>query len=439
MTGSSISGNWSPPPEGGNAANLQLSNILPTGPVDFNGQRIVNVGNPVNPQDLVTLDYFDNNPPSGVAAVDLSNILPVAAVDFNSQRLVNVANPVNPQDALTLDYFDNNPPAGIANVALSNIVPTADVDFNGQKLVDVADPTNPQDVVTLAYFNAFLPSDAANRTLSNLNAPTEINTNLVFADGGFREIQTSPSGGAGSSFRLLTLPHTVGAGGNITVLTGSVSGTLASGTGTINIQTGNNAGGAGSAAPTGTITLVTGQVNNGGETGSTGSLFIRSGNNLSTSVLDLSGAINISSGEAHGFASGNINITSGNGSNTASSGNLQLQTGLSASSFTGNITLATGGASTNSGGLSLQTGVGGNDTGNISLLTGAAGGVQGEISFNARQINYNSVPNVDHVWQSGVTASRPSGVLGKTYFDTTLGIPIWYNGAAWVDATGTPV
>ena len=40
---------------------------------------------------------------------------------------------------------------------------------------------------------------------------------------------------------------------------------------------------------------------------------------------------------------------------------------------------------------------------------------------------------------SGTTANRPTAFLfaGRTYFDTTLGQPIWYDGSGWVDATGT--
>lgn len=41
---------------------------------------------------------------------------------------------------------------------------------------------------------------------------------------------------------------------------------------------------------------------------------------------------------------------------------------------------------------------------------------------------------------TGVTANRPANVaMGYQYFDTTLGKPIYYNGSAWVDATGTAV
>ena len=42
---------------------------------------------------------------------------------------------------------------------------------------------------------------------------------------------------------------------------------------------------------------------------------------------------------------------------------------------------------------------------------------------------------------SGTTANRPTLQLqiGQTYFDTTLGIPIWYNGTVWKNASGTKV
>ena len=43
--------------------------------------------------------------------------------------------------------------------------------------------------------------------------------------------------------------------------------------------------------------------------------------------------------------------------------------------------------------------------------------------------------------QSGTTAQRPTKKLwvGRRYFDTTLGHPIWYDGTNWVDATGATV
>lgn len=46
---------------------------------------------------------------------------------------------------------------------------------------------------------------------------------------------------------------------------------------------------------------------------------------------------------------------------------------------------------------------------------------------------------VSSLRESGTTAKRPTARLwiGRQYFDTTLGKPIWYDGSGWVDATGT--
>lgn len=43
--------------------------------------------------------------------------------------------------------------------------------------------------------------------------------------------------------------------------------------------------------------------------------------------------------------------------------------------------------------------------------------------------------------QSGTTAQRPTTGLqvGLQYFDTTLGMPIWYDGGGWVDSSGGAV
>ena len=42
---------------------------------------------------------------------------------------------------------------------------------------------------------------------------------------------------------------------------------------------------------------------------------------------------------------------------------------------------------------------------------------------------------------SGTTANRPTIQLqvGQMYYDTTLSIPIWYNGTVWKNASGTTV
>lgn len=45
------------------------------------------------------------------------------------------------------------------------------------------------------------------------------------------------------------------------------------------------------------------------------------------------------------------------------------------------------------------------------------------------------------IGHNGTTANRPTSDLyvGRPFFDTTLGKPVWYDGTNWVDATGATV
>jgi hypothetical protein len=63
---------------------------------------------------------------------------------------------------------------------------------------------------------------------------------------------------------------------------------------------------------------------------------------------------------------------------------------------------------------------------------------------NALRLYFNTIDNFSQnitTPASGTTASRPTIrlLVGQFYFDTTLGIPIWYDGTNWVDATGATV
>jgi len=51
------------------------------------------------------------------------------------------------------------------------------------------------------------------------------------------------------------------------------------------------------------------------------------------------------------------------------------------------------------------------------------------------------VANVLNNPDFGATTARPTTQLtvGQSYFDATLGQPIWWDGAQWIDATGAPV
>ena len=67
---------------------------------------------------------------------------------------------------------------------------------------------------------------------------------------------------------------------------------------------------------------------------------------------------------------------------------------------------------------------------------------------NALRLYFNQIDNFTQasiVPSSGTTANRPINTgnpqlqTGQIYFDTTLGLPIWWDGTNWIDALGTVV
>lgn len=78
------------------------------------------------------------------------------------------------------------------------------------------------------------------------------------------------------------------------------------------------------------------------------------------------------------------------------------------------------------------------DIGSLYVRTDASAGIEFFVKASGAG-NTGWLPF--HVRRYGATASRPaisgSAFTGVEYFDTTIGKPVWYSGAAWVDATGT--
>lgn len=108
-------------------------------------------------------------------------------------------------------------------------------------------------------------------------------------------------------------------------------------------------------------------------------------------------------------------------------------------------------------GAGLQDNVnGGSITLETAITTGT--GVRGKIILNGKEIDVTSkqIKNLANgtdpqdaatkaqvdlfLNPKGATGSRPSSpAQGQPFFDTTLGIPIWYNGSNWVNSSGTIV
>ena len=63
---------------------------------------------------------------------------------------------------------------------------------------------------------------------------------------------------------------------------------------------------------------------------------------------------------------------------------------------------------------------------------------------NALRLYFNQVDNFSQLIltpASGTSANRPTENLqiGQFYFDTDVGLPIWWNGSDWIDAAGNVV
>lgn len=119
------------------------------------------------------------------------------------------------------------------------------------------------------------------------------------------------------------------------------------------------------------------------------------------------------------------------GTTTATSGNVLVGSGTTwvTHAVSGDATLASG------GGLTLAT-----VNGNVGTFGDATHVAQ--VTLNAKGLTTAAANVLITIPTplSGNTAGRPvTHPTGTIYFDTTLGIPVWWDGAQWVDATGTPV
>jgi hypothetical protein len=90
----------------------------------------------------------------------------------------------------------------------------------------------------------------------------------------------------------------------------------------------------------------------------------------------------------------------------------------------------------------------------MSVATIILKGLKGDIGavpahqWSGSRIRFQNPDNTWGAWTdlgvdiSGATNQRPTGLtntsadIGRRFFDTTLGKPVWWNGTAWANATG---
>ena len=152
--------------------------------LDMGGYKIINLGDPTNAQDAVTLTYADTN------YVNVSGDTMAGTLNMNSNALTNVPDPVNPQDAMTLAYASatyvplaggtmtgiltlSSDPVGVLDAATKQYVDGAisgsglfvkldgsNTPMTGYLTLNGAPPVNPYHAVPLTYLTSQLATKA---------------------------------------------------------------------------------------------------------------------------------------------------------------------------------------------------------------------------------------------------------------------------------------
>ena len=124
--------------------------VLNTANINLNSNKIINVVDPVNAQDVSTKNYVDNKVSSVVVPTKLSDlsVLNTANLNLNSYKIINVVDPTNSQDGATKNYVDNK---------VSSLT-SADFNLNTHKITNLVDPVNLQDGATKNYVDTKVAS-----------------------------------------------------------------------------------------------------------------------------------------------------------------------------------------------------------------------------------------------------------------------------------------
>lgn len=139
----------------------------PTGNLDMGNYGITNLATPINAKDAVTKSYVDNHTWSASQITNLSSLpvsifsKPVKNIDYSGYRLLNVGNPLSPNDAVTKNYVDTMTfwsqqivdfISAVEQVSLDQLaLPTNTLLLGGQRIMWMADPLDGWDAATKNY------------------------------------------------------------------------------------------------------------------------------------------------------------------------------------------------------------------------------------------------------------------------------------------------
>jgi len=122
--------------------------------VSFSGQKLLNLGDPINNDDAVNLrtlqtEISQNNIRESMNFIRRDGYSePTNDLTMLDNRITNLANPTSPKDATTKKYFDDlitNP------VSAAPVVVSADLDVNNFKITNLKNPTDGRDATNRRF------------------------------------------------------------------------------------------------------------------------------------------------------------------------------------------------------------------------------------------------------------------------------------------------
>lgn len=139
--------------------------------LDMDNSPLINVPDPVNPQDAVNLRTLDSRIASG-GGDNLGDHKAIQTLDMGGFTITNIPEPTDPGDVTTKTYVDTAVAGAGDN--LGDHKATQKIDMASNSLVNLSDPVNPQDAVNLRTLDSKIIAASAGDNLGDHKATQKV-------------------------------------------------------------------------------------------------------------------------------------------------------------------------------------------------------------------------------------------------------------------------
>ena len=139
--------------------------------LDAGNFNVINVLDPVNPQDSATKNYVDSSGLKFLAIAGTNNM--TGKLNAGNFNVTNVLDPVNPQDSATKNYVDTSVNTKSLLVSGTNKM-LASLNVGNNNVMNVSDPVADQDAVTKRYVDYSFYTSALTALFPVLTSNTSV-------------------------------------------------------------------------------------------------------------------------------------------------------------------------------------------------------------------------------------------------------------------------